>query len=97
MKIREALDNGDYHAANRQKLDAAFGAVNALQEMVFCWQKEALSILPALPERLTTGCVKGLVFPEGPLDIAWKKGEGVTVTVTATRPVDTAILLKDKE
>ena len=79
------------------QLDAAFGIANALQEMLFCWQKDALSILPALPERLTSGCVKGLVFPEGTVDIAWSSDGSVTVTVTASRDLDTGLLLCGRE
>jgi alpha-L-fucosidase 2 len=75
-------------------LDAVFGAVNAIQEMLFCWQKEALSILPALPKRLDHGSVRGLVFPEGTLDIEWTLEGKVTVTVRATRDLDTGILLR---
>lgn len=84
------------------QLDAAFGAVNALQEMVFCWQKEALSILPALPQRLPAGSVCGLVFPEGCIDIAWENHHGinpatatatVTVTVHAKLDLKTSLLL----
>jgi alpha-L-fucosidase 2 len=79
------------------QLDADFGIVNALQEMLFCPQKDALSILPALPERLEKGSVRGLVFPEGRVDIAWETGSEVVITVTATHPVDTGILLAGKE
>ncbi len=79
------------------QLDAAFGAVNAIQEMLFCAQKGALSILPALPARLTSGCVKGLVFPEGTIDIAWNKDGAVCVTVFADRSVQTSLLLRGKE
>ena len=74
------------------QLDAAFGVVNTLQEMLFCRQTDALSILPALPARLSTGCVRGLVFPEGHVDIAWDTDE-VTVTIRALRPLDTCLLL----
>ncbi len=79
------------------QLDAAFGAVNAIQEMLFCWQKEALSILPALPERLAQGAVRGMVFPEGTLDIVWEANGRVEVTVKAARDVDTAVLLAGKD
>lgn len=75
-------------------LDAVFGTVNAIQEMLFCWQKEALSILPALPGRLDRGSVRGLAFPEGTLDIAWDAAGKVTVTVRATRDLDTGILVR---
>jgi alpha-L-fucosidase 2 len=79
------------------QLDADFGMVNALQEMVFCYQKDALAILPALPERLTHGSVRGLVFPEGTVDIVWTEEGTVTVTLTASRDVDTGLLLGGAE
>jgi len=79
------------------QLDAAFGIVNALQEMLFCAQKGALSILPALPARLESGDVRGLVFPEGRVDIAWDRDGRVTLTVHATRALDTSILLRGCE
>jgi hypothetical protein len=75
------------------QLDAVFGAVNALQEMLFCYQKDALSILPALPARLTHGSVCSLVFPEGTVDIDWNEQGSVRITVTAHRAVDTNLLL----
>lgn len=79
------------------QLDAAFGIVNALQEMLFCAQKGALSILPSLPARLKEGSAYGLVFPEGSVDIAWSQNGAVTLTVHATRALDTAILLGGSE
>ena len=79
------------------QLDAAFGAVNAIQEMLFCAQKDSLSILPSLPARLRFGCVKGMVFPEGTVDIVWDTAGSVTVTVTARRSVCADILLKGVE
>ena len=79
------------------QLDAAFGIVNALQEMLFCAQKDALSILPALPARLSHGSVRNLTFPEGTVDIAWEECGTVTLCVRANRPVDTSILLGGSE
>jgi alpha-L-fucosidase 2 len=79
------------------QLDADFGIVNALQEMVFCCQKDALSILPSLPARLSCGSVRGLVFPEGTVDVDWSEDGSVTVTVKATRAVDASILLRGRE
>ena len=80
-----------------EQLDANFGAVNAIQEMLFCWQKNALSILPALPKRLAKGAVKGIVFPEGTLDIVWSPDGRVEVTIKAKRDMDTTLLLAGKE
>lgn len=79
------------------QLDAAFGAVNAIQEMLFCWQSEVLSILPALPSRLPEGSVSGLVFPGGTLDLSWDRTGRVDVKVTAKWDLDTVILLKGIE
>lgn len=76
------------------QLDAAFGAVNAIQEMLFCKQTGALSILPALPARLTRGHARGLVFPEGTADIRWEADGSVTLTVHATRDLDADVLLR---
>jgi alpha-L-fucosidase 2 len=79
------------------QLDAVFGTVNAIQEMIFCRQKDALSILPALPKKLHAGSVRGMVFPEGKIDIAWNIPEQVEVTVHAHRTLDTDILLAGKK
>ncbi len=79
------------------QLDAAFGAVNAIQEMLFCAQSEALSVLPALPKRLADGTVRGIVFPSGRLDIVWDASGKVNITVYAVRDIDTAILVFGKE
>ncbi len=78
-------------------LDAVWGTGNVIQEMLFCWQKEALSILPALLKRLPKGCARGFVFPEGTIDIEWTKGGSVTVVIHALREVNTKILLGGKE
>ena len=75
------------------QLDAAFGIVNALQEMLFCAQKDALSILPALPARLSQGSVLGLAFPEGTVDISWTADMHVFITIHACKDLETALLL----
>lgn len=79
------------------QLDAAFGAVNAIQEMLFCPQKDALSILPALPERLSHGQARGFVFPCGTLDLAWEDDGTVTVTVRARLALDMALLIRGEK
>lgn len=78
------------------QLDAAFGIVNALQEMLFCYQNDALSILPALPACLPCGRVCGLVFPDGTADIAWDEAGCVTITIHATRDLQHTILLSGR-
>ncbi len=79
------------------QLDAAFGTVNAVQEMLFRWQKDALCILPALPARLRSGHVRGIVFPEGTADIRWNEEGEITVTVVAERKVDTGLVVKGRD
>ena len=78
------------------QLDAVFGAVNAVQEMLFRWENTALSVLPALPERLNSGRVRGMAFPGGTIDLRWEGG-AVTVTVHAARAVDTDVLAGGKQ
>ena len=75
------------------QLDAAFGAVNAVQEMLFRWQKDALSVLPARPARLRSGFVRGIVFPEGTAEIRWTADGTAEIVLTARRGVDTELLL----
>lgn len=78
------------------QLDAVFGAVNALQEMLFCAQNEALSVLPALPGRLAEGAVRGLLFPGGRIDIVWNMAGQVDITVSASKNLDLALLIRGK-
>ena len=80
-----------------EQLDANFGAVNAIQEMLFFWQEGALSIRPSLPGRLTQGAFRGMAFPEGTVDVAWQADGTVDVTVNAVRDLDAAILLCGRE
>ena len=78
------------------QLDAAFGTVNAVQEMLFCAYDNALSVLPALSERLASGAVRGICFPGGKADILWDASGRVDVTVYAERELDTVILIGGK-
>jgi len=78
------------------QLDAAFGAVNAVQEMLFCAKEDSMSVLNALPERLKSGSVCGIRFPCGRVDIAWDE-HTVNLTVTAEKPVDTVLSVCQKD
>ena len=75
------------------QLDAVFGTVNAVQEMLFRWEKTALSVLPALPGRLGSGSVRGMAFPGGTVDIRWNESGEAAVTVHARRELDTEVLV----
>lgn len=76
------------------QLDAAFGAVNALQEMLFRWEEGALHILPACPARLKSGHVRRIRFPDGTADIRWTETGEVTVAVTALRDFSARLIVK---
>ena len=78
------------------QLDAAFGAVNAVQELLFRRQADALHVLPALPARLRAGRVRGIVFPEGTADFRWDAAGAVELKITAARDLDTELLLAGK-
>lgn len=75
------------------QLDAAFGAVSALQEMLFSNQKDAISLLPALPDRLKRGKADRLCFPEGKISIAWDEDRAY-ITIKAERKTKKALLLR---
>ena len=62
------LDLGNFAPV---QLDANFGAVSAVQEMLFRWSDGYIRILPSCPERLSSGKVSGIVFPYGTVDVLW--------------------------
>ena len=70
------------------QLDAAFGAVNAIQEMLIRYEPGVLSILPSIPSRLRSGRVCGIRFPGGSVDITWNNSDYVNVTVNAERDLN---------
>ena len=53
------------------QLDAAMGVVQAVQEMLLFVSKDCIKLLPALPERLGAGEIKGISFTTGSLDMRW--------------------------
>ncbi|MBR5444647.1 MAG: glycoside hydrolase N-terminal domain-containing protein [Clostridia bacterium] len=77
------------------QLDANFGLVSALQEMVFCPMEGSLFLLPALAERMKNGCVRGLCFPEGTVDLQWNE-TALTVRIYARKPYSGEIFVKGK-
>ena len=78
------------------QLDAVFGLVNAVQEMLFRVQRDAVHLLPACPARLKSGVVRGICFPGGSADFEWMDGRGAA-TVFAQRDLDTALLIAGKD
>ena len=75
------------------QLDANFGMVSALQEMLFRRSEGCLFILPALPSRLKKGSVCGFVFPEGTADIRWDEN-GVSVLIRAKTAFSAEVFVK---
>ncbi len=58
------------------QLDAAMGVVGAIQEMLLFVSKDCIKLLPALPDRLNAGEVKGIRFATGSLDMRWNRKQG---------------------
>lgn len=58
------------------QLDAAMGVVGAIQEMLLFVSKDCIKLLPALPDRLNAGEIKGIRFATGSLDMRWNKKLG---------------------
>lgn len=77
------------------QLDANFGAVNAIQEMLFRYSEGYLCILPSCSGRMTSGTVKGIVYPHGTVDFSWQNSL-VRVTIHAHHAFEADILLGDK-
>lgn len=86
------MDLGDFAPV---QLDASFGAVNAVQEMLFRFSNGQLSLLPACPARFGSGAVKGIVFPYGSADIAWDE-TAVRVTIHAQKDFEANVLVKQQ-
>jgi len=76
------------------QLDANFGLVSAVQEMLFYYGDNKLFLLPALPDRFMAGRADGLVFPQGTVDLEWTP-ECISATVTAKTDFSLDIILKD--
>ena len=53
------------------QLDANMGYVNAVQEMLFRFDKDGFSFLPACPTRWKKGEVRGFCYPGGKVDFMW--------------------------
>jgi len=86
------LDLGDFAPV---QLDANFGMVSALQEMLFRRSEGGLFFLPALPERLRKGQAKGLVFPEGTADIRWDE-TGTAIRIRAKKAFSAEVFVKGR-
>ncbi|MEI7024138.1 glycosyl hydrolase family 95 catalytic domain-containing protein [Paenibacillus sp. y28] len=75
------------------QLDANMGWVNAVQEMLLYVSPKMVKLLPALPDRWTSGKVADLRFCTGQASFSWNLGEQrFEAELAADR--DTAIVLK---
>ena len=86
------MDDGEFAAV---QLDANFGAISAVQEMLLRWSDGLLFILPALPRRLKTGRVQNIAFPDGQADIEWDEAE-IRLTLRAGRDFSVGLVVADK-
>lgn len=84
----------DLQAFAPVQLDANFGVVSAIQEMLFYYSGDKLFLLPALPERFESGSVKGIIFPQGTVDLEWNNSN-VTATICAKADFSADVILKD--
>lgn len=87
------LVNSDREDRCPMQLDAALGAVNAIQEMIMGYADNYVYILPALPESWNTGKAEAFCFPGGKVDIVWDMDKSyVKITVSADREIEYYLL-----
>ncbi|PWW02878.1 alpha-L-fucosidase 2 [Paenibacillus cellulosilyticus] len=75
------------------QLDANMGWVNAVQEMLLYVSPTMVKLLPALPDRWTSGSVSGMRFCAGKVSFSWNK-ENDTFHAELIAERDTTFTLK---
>ena len=78
------------------QIDGNFGGAAGISEMLVQSNEGFINILPALPSEWREGCIKGLKVRGGAvIDLKWKEGRPVEITVTGGWKEDICIKMPD--
>lgn len=74
------------------QIDGNYGATSGISEMLLQSNEERTILLPAIPERWSSGKVRGLVMCGGAeVDMEWKDGTVIACTIRGKHAFDTKI------
>ncbi|SFS61858.1 glycoside hydrolase N-terminal domain-containing protein [Paenibacillus sp. 453mf] len=78
------------------QLDASLGITNAIQEMLLYVSPRMVKLLPALPDRLEAGRVRGFRFCTGSISLQWdRRTKSFAAEIKAERATDITLVLPD--
>ena len=79
------------------QIDGNFGGCAGVVEMLMQSTEDRITLLPALPEQWRNGSVKGICARGGfVVDMTWKDGKVVTLTLTARNDSSTRLHFNGK-
>jgi alpha-L-fucosidase 2 len=79
------------------QIDGNFGGCAGVVEMLMQSTEDCITLLPAIPEQWSSGSVKGICARGGfVVDMTWKDGKVVTLTLTARNDSSTRLRLNGK-
>ena len=79
------------------QIDGNFGGCAGVVEMLMQSTEDRITLLPALPEQWSSGSVKGICARGGfVVDMTWKDGKVVTLTLTARNDSSTRLRFNGK-
>ncbi|WP_261387579.1 glycoside hydrolase family 95 protein [Chitinophaga pinensis] len=79
------------------QIDGNFGGTSGIAQMLLNGQSNMIRLLPALPDAWATGDVKGLLAYGGhTIDMSWKEGKLVGVTIYAKKAGTCYLLAKNR-
>lgn len=79
------------------QIDGNFGGTSGMAQMLLNGQSGMIRLLPALPDAWATGDVKGLkAFGAHTIDMSWKEGKLVRVTIYAKKAGTCYLLAKNR-